>query len=292
MFELIHAVAGRPWAIHGEIAAHVRGLIAKEGMAGLRHLAQLKAEIHAERSGQVSTPVRAVAVISVVGTLTQRPQVIRSQETRSTDEIAGLVAMAAADASIDAIVLDVDSPGGEVFGVQEAWDKIRAASRAKPVIAVANTVAASAAYYLATAAPEVFASPSSMVGSIGVYALHVDYSEALKAAGERWTFISAGRYKVEGNPTEPLTDEAHGALQADVDRYYDDFVSAVARGRGASAAKVRSGFGEGRMVGARAAVEQGMADRIGTLDDAVRYAASLGAARRKQRGAQARQRVV
>jgi signal peptide peptidase SppA len=199
--------------------------------------------------------------------------------------------MAVADSSIDAVVLDVDSPGGEVFGVQEAWDAIRAASKVKPVVAVANAIAASAAYYLASAADELLVTPSGMVGSIGVYALHVDVSKALEEIGEKWTFVSAGKYKVEGNPTEPLGDEARGAMQGDVDRYYSDFVQAVARGRKKTFAAVRDGFGEGRMVGARAAVEQGMADAVGTIGDAVRRAAQLGATRRRQREAQAKQRV-
>jgi signal peptide peptidase SppA len=292
MLDLIPLIAGRPWAIHDEIATHVRGIVAREGIASLRHLAALKSEIHAARSGQMTTPARAVAVIPVVGTLTQRAQAIRSEETRSTAEIAAQVAMAVNDSSIDAVVLDIDSPGGEVFGVQEAWDSIRAFTKIKPVIASANAYAASAAYWLATAADEILITPSGMVGSIGVYALHIDESAAMEKAGEKWTFVSAGKYKMEGNPAEPLSDEARADIQRRVDGYYDLFVAAVAKGRGRREATIRDGFGEGRMVRAQAAVEQGMADAIGTLGDAIRRASRLGADRRRQREARARQKAL
>jgi ClpP class serine protease len=100
--------------------------------------------------------------------------------------------------------------------------------------------------------------------------------------------ISAGKYKVEGNPFEPLSDEARAAFQARVDDYYRMFVDAVARYRGVSAAEVRSGFGEGRVVGAREAVRLGMADRIATLDEAL--SRLQGSSASKRPGAQAHYR--
>jgi signal peptide peptidase SppA len=239
-----------------------------------------------------------VAVVRIVGTLTQRGDMINSVSTRSTDAVAAEVREAAGAQQVDAIVLEIDSPGGEVFGVPEAWQAIREATRQKPVVAVANSFAASAAYYLASAADEIWVTPSGQVGSVGVYALHVDESAALEAMGEKWTFVSAGKYKVEGNPAEPLSEEGQETLQTTVNHYYDMFTRDVARGRGREIGvdAVRRGFGEGRMVLARPAVEERMADEIGTLDDAIRRAAQLGRARasaaKAQRLAAAKLRVL
>lgn len=199
----------------------------------------------------------------------------------SAERLAASLRQAANDPAVSAIVLDVDSPGGSVAGIPEATDAVRAAAQVKPVVAVANTLAASAAYWIASAATELMVTPSGEVGSIGVFAAHQDVSAALEHAGIKVSLISAGRHKTEGNPYEPLTDDARAALQARVDEVYSAFVRDVARGRGVSVDAVRGGFGEGRVVGAKAAISQGMADSVGGLDDAIRRAAHLaGQARR------------
>ena len=194
---------------------------------------------------------------------------------------------AALDPDVDAIVMDIDSPGGMVDQIPETADQIRAARAIKPVVAVANTQTASAAYWLASQADEIVVTPSGSIGSIGVYELHRDLSAAHEQAGIKPTLISAGRYKVEGNPYEPLGDEGRAAIQSDVDDYYRMFTAAVARGRGVSADDVRNGYGEGRSLHARQAVTAGIADRVGTLGDTVRRIASpAGRAALDQRRAQ------
>lgn len=182
---------------------------------------------------------------------------------------------ALADVAVGAIVLDIDSPGGSVYGIEELAAEVRAAKAQKPIVAIANPLAASAAYYLASAASDVVVTPSGEVGSVGVYSLHLDWSRALDQEGVTPTFIFAGEHKVEGNPYEPLTDDARQALQAGVDRYYDMFVRAVAKGRGVSVADVRVSFGQGRVVGPKEAIAARMVDAIGTLDDAIARAARL-----------------
>ncbi|NJN53292.1 MAG: S49 family peptidase [Anaerolineae bacterium] len=167
------------------------------------------------------------------------------------------------DPDIASIVIDVDSPGGQVGGVEELAAEIFDARGQKPITAVVNTLAASAAYWIASAADEIVISPSGQAGSIGVFLIHEDMSAALAAAGETVTLISAGKYKVEGNPFEPLTEEARGAMQEMVNEYYGMFTKAVARNRGVKVADVRNGFGEGRVVGAGQAVALGMADLRG-----------------------------
>jgi signal peptide peptidase SppA len=300
MLSLIHQIAGRPWAIRGEIAANVHALVARRQevtrgtltFGTLREFARLKGGVHAfdedgredrrMARGSRGAVVGTIAVIPIIGTLTQRGDEIDSAFTRSTDEIAAEVTAAAAEPKVNAIVLELDSPGGEVFGVPEAWQAIREARKLKPVVAAVNSVAASAGYYMASAADEIVVTPSGEVGSIGVYMLHIDASKYLEELGEKWSFVSAGKYKVEGNPTEPLGDEARGAYQAVVDRYFGMFTRDVARGRRRAEKTVRDGFGQGRMVGAADAVEQGMADQVGTLDAAIRRAAQLGRERREQ----------
>src|SRR6202043_3845971 len=130
--------------------------------------------------------------------------------------LASTIRQAAADPSIAAIVLDVDSPGGQGYGIEELGNAIYEARAAKPIAAVANSLAASAAYWAASQATEFYAAPGAEVGSIGVYTMHVDYSEALKKEGISVSYISAGRYKVEGNPYAPLDDAARAAVQISV----------------------------------------------------------------------------
>jgi ClpP class serine protease len=105
------------------------------------------------------------------------------------------------------------------------------------------------------------------VGSIGVVAIHEDFSQAEDDAGVDVTLISAGKYKTDGNEHEPLSNTARAALQDRVSSYHRMFVRAVARHRRASFADVYDGFGEGRTVGASDALKMGMVDRIETMDE-------------------------
>lgn len=181
---------------------------------------------------------------------------------------------AAGDPNVEAIVIDVDSPGGLVDFIPETAAQVRAARAHKPIVAVADTMAASAAYWIASQADELVVTPSGEVGSIGCYELHRDLSAAHAMKGIVPTLVSAGKFKVEGNPYEPLGDEARAAMQADVDDYYRMFTADVARGRSATRDEVTAGYGEGRCLHAKQAVSAGLADRVETLGDAVRRVAS------------------
>lgn len=213
----------------------------------------------------------AIAVIPLHGVIAPRAAVF--EETSSSgaglDQFVALLRQAVGNPDVSGIMLDVDSPGGSVAGVPEAAAEILRARETKKVWATANTLAASAAYWLAAAAEQVFVSPSAMVGSIGVFSAHEDLSKALELEGVKVTLISAGKYKTEGNPFEPLTDEARAAIQESVDAYMTMFVDAVAKGRGVKAKDVRGGFGQGRVVTAEQAVALGMADKVMTLEQAI-----------------------
>jgi capsid assembly protease len=209
-----------------------------------------------------------MAVIPVYGVIGRRANILSAIfGGTSVDTLTKKFRAAVADRSLRAIVLDVDSPGGTVDGVDELATEIYNSRKKKKTIAVANGMAASAAYWIAAACDELVVTPSGSVGSIGVFAVHEDLSKLYDAMGVKISLVSAGKYKTEGNEYGPLGDGARADLQSKVDAYHGMFIKAVARGRGASQADVRGGFGQGRMVLASDALKQGMADRIETLDD-------------------------
>jgi signal peptide peptidase SppA len=187
----------------------------------------------------------------------------------STDMFGRMFDSAVNDPLIRTIVIDVDSPGGSVYGVQELSDKIYAARTRKHIIAVANSLMASAAYWIASAAHEIVAMPSSEIGSIGVVAVHQDISKYESDLGIKTTIIKAGKYKAEGNMHEPLDNEALNAIQSRIDDYYKEFVGAVARNRNVGVGKVLSDFGQGRVFGSQKAKYVKMIDRVGTMEDEV-----------------------
>jgi signal peptide peptidase SppA len=216
------------------------------------------------------TTNKLVAVVPIIGITVQRADwITKLFGGTSTESIAADIRTLIQDPQVTAIVLNIDSPGGAVYGTPELAQAIFESRGKKPIVAVANSVAASAAYWIASAASELVVTPGGEVGSIGVYALHLDISAAESAAGIKTTLIKAGRLKTAGNPHEPLSEEAQNYLQRAVDRYYAIFTADVAKFRGVTVNEVRSGFGEGGMVGAQDAVKLGMADRVATLDETV-----------------------
>lgn len=176
---------------------------------------------------------------------------------------------AVADADVQRIVFDVNSPGGQVAGLFELAADIRAAREVKPVHAVVDSMAFSAAYAIASAATDVTMAPSAEAGSIGVVAMHMNIGPALKEMGIEVTFIYAGKHKVDGNPYEALSDEVRAAIQADVNRSYETFVQAVAAGRRKKMDADAARRTEARCYGAEDCIEMGLADRIAAPDAAL-----------------------
>lgn len=209
----------------------------------------------------------SVAVINIYGVINQRASGDLSTETASTEKLSLAIRAALANPETKALVLNIDSPGGSVYGVAELGAEIMRLRGSKPIIAQANSLMASAAYWIGSACDELVCTPSGEVGSIGVYGTHQDWSAAYEDLGVKFTMIKAGKFKAEGVDWAPLGDEATAYMQKRVDDYYSQFVRAVAKGRGVSEKEVRDGFGEGRVVGAAEAVKLKMADRVGTLQD-------------------------
>ncbi len=203
-----------PWAILPSKLAAILELLALR-VAGERLTEE---EIRA-RIGAAARPVHRVtgnvAVLPLFGTISHRAGMMaESSGGTSTERFTSLFRQALADPNVGAIVLDVNSPGGSVEGVDELSSEIFTSRGTKPIVAVANGMATSAAYWIATAADELVAIPSGQVGSIGVWAAHEDDSVYLEKLGVKVSLIKAGRHKAEENPFEPLSDEARSAIQA------------------------------------------------------------------------------
>ncbi|MBI3528221.1 MAG: signal peptide peptidase SppA [Betaproteobacteria bacterium] len=239
----------------------------------------------AARAARNTAMVGKTAIVPVHGVMTQRGDIFDAMfggGSVSTAALGSLLRQLAVDDTVSTIVLDIDSPGGSVYGVAELIDNIATVRGKKTLIAVANSLAASAAYWLASAADEIVVTPGGEVGSIGVFMAHVDHSEMLKQAGLQFTVISSGKYKTEANPYQPLSDDAKRFLQSRVDEYYGMFVKAVAANRGATQTAVREGYGQGRVLGAQAALRANLVDRIATLEQVVTSSAALGSKRGSQ----------
>lgn len=229
-----------------------------------------------------------IAVVSVHGTLVARSMGLDALSgLRSYRSIAADLDAALADGNVDGILLEIDSGGGEVAGLFDLCDRVMSARARKPVFAVADESAFSAAYALAACADRVFVPVTGGVGSVGVVALHVDESQADRQDGLAFTYVFAGQKKVDGNPHQPLSDRARSDLQAEVDRCYGLFVDHVARARELEAEAVRAT--EAGLFFGEQAVEAGLADEVGGRDEALAALATEVQARRKKTKQEARQ---
>lgn len=279
---ILLAVAAEIWALDPQKLDQVVAFLALQA-SGEKLSDDLASRIAKQTEQAVAKQDGAVAVLPLRGVIANRMNLMSDISGGTSSEGFGRQFDAAvAEESVKAIVLDVDSPGGAVSGTDELSARIFAARGRKPIVAHVNATAASAAYWIATAADEMVLSPSAEVGSIGVYGVHDDLSAALEKIGVKKTIISAGEFKAEGNPFGPLSEEAIVHRQERVDAYHDQFIRAVARNRGVSLSAVREGFGKGRMVMAHAAIAAGMADRIASLDETIARFAKSPAPTRKR----------
>jgi len=179
------------------------------------------------------------------------------------------------DASIRAIVVRVESPGGVVGPSQEIHDAIgRVREKGKVVVVSMGALAASGGYYLAVAADHIVANPGTLTGSIGVLIQLAEFEGLLKKVGIHFEVVKAGRHKDVGNVARAMTPEERAILQTLLDDMYDQFVTAVAKGRRLDRAAVLE-LADGRVYSGRRAKELGLVDSLGGLDDAVRVAGTL-----------------
>jgi signal peptide peptidase SppA len=217
-----------------------------------------------QRPPAAATP-DGIAVIPIHGSLVKRSLGMEAASgLTSYGEIAAMLDSALADHQVSGILLDIDSPGGEASGSFELARRVREVAAVKPVWAVANDAAYSAAYAIAASAQRLFVTQTGGVGSIGVIALHVDQSVKDAKDGYRFTAITAGAHKNDYSPHEPLSDVAKTELQGEVDRLYSIFTEHVATMRGLDIEAVRA-TEAGLFFGSNA-VAQGLADGIQTLE--------------------------
>lgn len=273
---LLSAFANEVWLIEPGKAEQIIAMLEWRAAHGPRQ--QPYADEPSARPAMAEQQGR-IAVLRLYGSIVPRAEAVKdvSQAAVRLTDFQAAFRQVANDPAVAAIVLDVDSPGGNVALVPETAAMIYAARReGRPIVAIANTIAASAAYWIASAADELVVTPSGSVGSIGVYTVHEDLSEKLGREGVRVQFISAGPRKTEGNPFEPLGDEAKAALEERVRAAYSMFTADVAKYRNVPVAVVRADpetadqhFGGGRAYDAARAVKLGMADRIATLDETI-----------------------
>ena len=217
-----------------------------------------------QRPARTATP-EGIAVIPIHGSLVKRALGMDAASgLTSYSEIASMLDAALADPQVRGILLDIDSPGGEASGSFELSRRVREVAAVKPVWAVANDAAYSAAYALAASAQRLFVTETGGVGSIGVIALHVDQSVKDAKDGYRFTAITAGAHKNDYSPHVPLSDTARTELQGEVDRLYTLFTDHVAAMRGLDIGAVRAT--EAGLFFGNQAVTQGLADGVQTLD--------------------------
>jgi len=267
---VLNAFAKAAWAILPRQLIVLQEIVVRHVSGQKLDAEEVETRVHGARRPASDRRMSAVAVLPLFGTIFPRANLMTQMSgATSAEQFGKEFAQLVKDPEVSAIVIDADSPGGTVDGIEELSNQIYDARGTKPIVAVVDHLMASAAYWIGTAAEEVVISPSGEAGSIGVFAVHEDWSKALDQEGIKVSLISAGKFKTEGNPYEPLAEDAKGAIQSRVNDYYDAFINSIARNRAVKASIVRNGFGEGRVVGARQAVELGMADRVGTLEETI-----------------------
>lgn len=257
-------LTGGPWAIRPDLL----GWMAEAA----RFPERVAGPVQAAATATQAPVARGVAVIPLTGIITPQGSFLSFlfggapgglQSFRET------LREAVASPDVYAIVLDVDSPGGLADLIPETAAEVRAARNIKHITAVADTKMNSGAYWIASQASEIVATPSGVAGSIGVYRMHVDASGLNAQMGLKVTYIHAGEHKVDGNSDEPLSGNAQADWQSNVDDIYEMFVADVAAGRRVSEGTVLDAFGQGRTLNARRALQAGVVDRVDTYEAVV-----------------------
>ena len=259
------------WAVdpdHAELLVQIADKWMEGGMADAP---EPKAEFG--RSGYRDLPYVSglkdgVATVCLHGTMSPRMNLLMALSGGVSTELAArTINELSYDQAVKSILLDIDSPGGQVRGTQELADVVYDARSRKKITASINYLAASAAYWVASQANEIVASPSSSVGSIGVLIIHRTAARAADRVGVDISVLRVPQHKAEGNPFEQLSEEARKSILGQLTTVHNQFVSAVARGRGIKEDEVRAEYGEGRLVLAEDALATGMVDRVAPITE-------------------------
>lgn len=224
--------------------------------------------------GKVTGMGEGVAIIPVHGTIVggDPPQGLTRPANAYSAEIVHFVEQAEANPWVRAIIVRVDSPGGGAVASDEIYQALIGVS--KPVVVSMGSMAASGGYFIACAADEVFANPSTLTGSIGVISIVPNVEGLLDKIGVRMYVVESGPHK-EGGTFKPFTEKDQEIWSGIIEQTYDSFVQVVAEGRGLSAQRVRE-LGDGRIYTGQQALQVGLVDTLGNLPEAIARAAELG----------------
>lgn len=219
--------------------------------------------------------VDGVAVVQVKGPLINAdiPDVFASMFGITTyPGLQRAFAAAAQDKSVKSVLLDVNSPGGSVAGIQDTVDSLQALRESKPVSTFAGDLMASAGYWLGSSTDHITSTKMSTVGSIGVIGTHVEVSKMLEQQGITPTVLRAGEHKALASQYEPLSDKARAQMQERLDAVYTQFVDHVANARGVSYPVAHSKMANGKEFFGEAALSAGLVDHIGKFHEALAFA--------------------
>lgn len=283
---LIDIVTG-PWAIQPAKLQEIAGIYATHLRGERIDLESVEARLGAplQHSQDAEYVVdQGVAIIQIDGPIAPKANMFtRVSGGASAQIIEQQVVAAAADPFVRAILLEIDSPGGSVFGTPEVAAAVREAAQVKPIVAWSAGVIASGAYWIASSADRIFISNGTVpvVGSIGVVATHIDVSRAEASRGVKTTEITAGKYKRITSQYEPLSAEGRASLQDMVDAIYEGFVNAVAENRGVDVKTVLSKMADGRDFVGQQAVDAGLVDGVRSRSALMAELASGGYAKRR-----------
>ena len=246
----------------------ILGVVARK-LAGDTLATPPPANVDAGMTGGLQN-LEGIAVIPVLGTLVRRSSYIGAASgLTSYHDIEAMAEAAFADPMVKAVLLEIDSSGGEAGGVFDLAQRLRqlAQTSGKPLWAIADEAALSAAYAIACAADRLWLTRTAEVGSIGVVAVHVDESVADAKAGLNYTFLHAGAHKVDGHPHAPLPAPVAADIQTDIEQLHAQFIALVAGFRRLTPEAIRDT--EARVYRGEAALQVGLADQIGTRAEAI-----------------------
>lgn len=266
---ILAAFASEYWAMEPEKLLAVCDLLAMQAEGGKLSAEEIEAKIAPQTANAVARREGTVAIVPLRGIISPRVSLTPNSSTgggTTAEGFANSVDRMAADDQVKAIIIDADTPGGNVLGVDEASAAVAAVRGVKPIVVQVQGSLASAGYWIGASADEIVVTSSSQVGAIGVRTAYDDITAALEQEGIAREILAEGKYKGEGL-LGPLSDETRAYMQGRLAEYYGLFVERVAAGRNVTTEAVRTGFGQGRMLGAAAAVREGMADRVATMKE-------------------------
>ncbi len=257
-----------PWAITRPMLSVIQDILLRRVEGGSADPAEINAAL-VNRKNLPQPMAGSVAIIPVYGVLAPRMNMLTEISGGTTfEKLTAQLRESVANKSVKTILLDVDSPGGNIAGMTEFAREIMRARTKKPVVAQAQYLMGSAAFVISSAATEIIAAPSAKVGALGVYTFHDNNTEALAKLGIKRTMIGAGTGKTDGAEGTALSEEGLARIQTIVDDAYASAIDTVVKGRGQgmSAEKARNDW-KAHIYSAQEALSNGMIDRIATLDE-------------------------